>query len=55
MELLRHSEIGVTIYIYSHVMPAQIVQAADAMENVLWARDSSYGYFHRQERRRAPA
>ncbi|RZU73493.1 phage integrase family protein [Micromonospora kangleipakensis] len=36
MELLGHSQIGVTMNIYSHVMPTQLVQAADAMENVLW-------------------
>lgn len=36
MELLGHSQIGVTIDIYSHVMPTQLVQAADAMKNVLW-------------------
>ncbi|WP_406077297.1 tyrosine-type recombinase/integrase [Micromonospora sp. NBC_00858] len=36
MELLGHSQIGITMNIYSHVMPTQLVQAADAMENVLW-------------------
>ncbi|MEV5210220.1 tyrosine-type recombinase/integrase [Micromonospora sp. NPDC053740] len=39
MELLGHSQIGVTMNIYSHVMPTQLVQAADAMENVLWGED----------------
>ncbi|MGK5738504.1 site-specific integrase [Micromonospora sp. URMC 103] len=36
MELLGHSQIGITMNIYSHVMPTQLVQAADAMKNVLW-------------------
>ncbi|MGW4291675.1 tyrosine-type recombinase/integrase [Micromonospora chersina] len=36
MELLGHSQIGVTMNIYSHVMPTQLVQAAGAMEDALW-------------------
>ncbi|WP_346536330.1 tyrosine-type recombinase/integrase [Micromonospora sp. DPT] len=36
MELLGHSQIGATMNIYSHVNPTQLVQATDAMENVLW-------------------
>ena len=36
MELPGHSQIGVTMNIYSHVMPTQLVQAVNAMENALW-------------------
>ncbi|MGS2618939.1 hypothetical protein ACVCAH_31090 [Micromonospora sp. LZ34] len=39
MELLGHSQIGITTNIYSHVMPTQLVQAADAMKNVLWGEE----------------
>ena len=39
MELLGHSQIGVTMNIYSHVMPAQRTQAASAMESALWGDD----------------
>ncbi len=50
-------KIGVTMNIYSHVMPTQLVQAADEMEKVLWARGGnrgySLGYFRPQERQRA--
>jgi hypothetical protein len=36
MELLCHSGIEVTMNISSHVMPTQLVQAVEAIENVLW-------------------
>lgn len=36
MEILGRSQIGITMNIYSHVMPTQLVQAADAMNDVLW-------------------
>jgi integrase len=39
MEVLGHSQIGVTMNIYSHVMPTQLTQAADAMESALWGQD----------------
>jgi integrase len=39
MEVLGHSQIGVTMNIYSHVMPTQLAQAASAMEDVLWGDD----------------
>jgi integrase len=39
MEVLGHSQIGVTMNIYSHVMPTQLTQAASAMEDVLWGDD----------------
>ena len=39
MEVLGHSQIGVTMNIYSHVMPTQLVQAANAMEKALWGED----------------
>ncbi|MGA3561561.1 hypothetical protein [Melissospora conviva] len=34
--ILGRSQIGITMNIYSHVMPTQLVQAADAMNDVLW-------------------
>jgi integrase len=36
MEVLGHSQIGVTMNIYSHVMPTQLAVAADAMGTALW-------------------
>lgn len=36
MEMLGHSQIGVTMNIYSHVMPTQLAAAADAMSTALW-------------------
>ncbi|HEX5493712.1 MAG TPA: site-specific integrase, partial [Mycobacteriales bacterium] len=36
MEVLGHSQIGVTMNTYSHVMPAQLKNAADAMTAALW-------------------
>jgi integrase len=39
MEVLGHSRIGVTMNIYSHVMPSQLLQTADAMENALWGTE----------------
>jgi hypothetical protein len=35
MEVLGHSQIGLTLDTYSHVMPQLVEQAADAMELVL--------------------
>jgi integrase len=39
MEVLGHSQIGVTMNIYSHVMPTQLAQAANAMESALWGEE----------------
>ena len=36
MELLGHSQIGITMNIYSHVMPTQLAAAADAIDTALW-------------------
>ena len=36
MEMLGHSQIGITMNTYSHVMPAQLMAAADAMTTALW-------------------
>jgi integrase len=36
MEVLGHSQIGIRMNIYSHVMPTQLAQAADAMNTALW-------------------
>ena len=36
MEMLGHSQIGITMNTYSHVMPAQLIAAADAMTTALW-------------------
>ena len=36
MEVLGHSQIGITMNTYSHVMPTQLTQAASAMEDALW-------------------
>jgi integrase len=36
MEMLGHSQIGITMNTYSHVMPAQLRAAADAMTTALW-------------------
>jgi len=36
MEMLGHSQISVTMNIYSHVMPTQLAAAADAMGRALW-------------------
>jgi hypothetical protein len=38
-ELLGHSQIGRTMNIYSHVMPAQLTAAADAIDTALWGTD----------------
>jgi integrase len=39
MEVLGHSQIGVTMNIYSHVMPTQLAQAANAIESALWGEE----------------
>jgi integrase len=39
MEVLGHSQIGITMNTYSHVMPTQLTQAASAMETALWGDD----------------
>jgi integrase len=36
MEVLGHSQIGVTMNIYSHLMPTQLASAADAIGTALW-------------------
>jgi integrase len=36
MELLGHSQIGLTMNTYSHVMPSLLKQAADSIESTLW-------------------
>lgn len=36
MEMLGHSQISITMNTYSHVMPAQLRAAADAMTTALW-------------------
>lgn len=43
MEVLGHSQIGVTMNIYSHVMPTQLAAAADAMDTALWGSDGGRG------------
>jgi integrase len=40
MELLGHSQIGITMNIYSHVMPTQLAAAADAIGTALWGDDT---------------
>ena len=37
MELLGHSQIGLTMNTYSHVMPSLMSEAADSMAGTLWA------------------
>jgi hypothetical protein len=36
MEMLGHSQIGVTVNIYSHVMPTRLAVAAHAVGTALW-------------------
>jgi hypothetical protein len=36
MEVLGHSQIGVTMNTYGHVMPTQLAAAADANGTALW-------------------
>jgi hypothetical protein len=36
MEMLRHSEIGVTMNLYSHVSPVLQREAAEALESALF-------------------
>nr|WP_241251344.1 site-specific integrase [Candidatus Protofrankia californiensis] len=36
MEVLGHSQISVTMNVYSHVMPSLLHDAADAMSQALW-------------------
>jgi hypothetical protein len=43
MEVLGHSQIGVTMNIYSHVMPTQLAAAADAIGAALWGNDGNQG------------
>jgi integrase len=43
MEVLGHSQIGVTMNVYSHVMPTQLKNAADAMTAALWDDDGETG------------
>jgi hypothetical protein len=43
MEVLGHSQIGVTMNIYSHVMPTQLVAAAAAMDEALWGNAGNDG------------
>jgi integrase len=38
MDVLGHSQIGVTMNIYGHVMPTQLAQAASAMASVVWGQ-----------------
>jgi integrase len=38
MEGFGHSQIGVTMNIYSHVLPTQLAQAAKAMDSALWGQ-----------------
>jgi len=40
MEVLGHSQIGITMNTYSHVMPTQLAAAADAIGSVLWGPES---------------
>ena len=39
MEVLGHSRIGVTLDLYSHVLPSLLGDAADAMEHALGRQD----------------
>jgi integrase len=39
MEMLGRSQIGVTLNIYSHVMPTQLAAAADAIGTALWGNE----------------
>lgn len=36
MEMMRHSQIAVTMNVYSHVMPSLSRQASDALETALF-------------------
>lgn len=39
MEVLGHSQLGITMNLYSHVMPSALREAADAIDRVLGSRD----------------
>ena len=39
MEVLGHSQLGITVNLYSHVMPSALREAADAIDRVLGVQD----------------
>ena len=39
MEVLGHSQLGITMNLYSHVMPSALREAADAIDRVLGGQD----------------
>lgn len=39
MEVLGHSQLGITMNLYSHVMPSALREAADAIDRVLGDQD----------------
>jgi integrase len=39
MEVPGHSQIDVTMNIYSHVMPTQLTEAANAIDSALWGEE----------------
>jgi len=39
MEVLGHSQLGITMNLYSHVMPSALREAADAIDRVLGNQD----------------
>jgi integrase len=44
MDVLGHSQLSITMDLYSHVMPSALRDAADAMDRALNA-DSCAGYY----------
>ena len=47
MEVLGHSQLGITMNLYSHVMPSALREAADAIDRVLG--DPATGSGHDEE------
>jgi hypothetical protein len=39
MEVLGHSQLGITMNLYSHVMPSALPEAADAIDRALGFED----------------
>ncbi len=39
MEVLGHSQLGITMNLYSHVMPSALREAADAIDRALGSQD----------------
>lgn len=43
MEILGHPQLGITMNLYSHVMPSTLREAADAIDRVLGGPSTSSG------------